>query len=338
MSKSVSKYSSSKFNNSHEFGHLSDTFHSFDPSVTDIGQKNRKMNSGRLSLFNTVNERRGSKRLSKCRRRSLVGVSIMDMKNIEESTKNKILEMKYHVQIEMGRKYGDTLLEQFLNSSTISKENNEINSNSDINRNNRNTNVNSNKAIEKNMTNKNNKKENKDGNNENLFIKFATKYFDKEQEKEYISKIERKIGFSSLSTFIYGKNINFTNLNDSVDSKDKKKEVGNKKRNTTFAETIFKLKKANKQKWNHSATIRAPENFKSFFQGKIKYFNEQFRKLTLKKIIWDSQEDDETDEEKEVPLFVINPESNFILYFDIIIFICILYTVFYTPIKLAMSN
>ena len=341
MFKSLLKYSPKKY----EMGYLSDSSHNFSSTSPDRKLKNRKINPGRISRFNTVHDHKQSntKKFSKNRRRSLIGLTIMDKKNIEEEIKNKILEMKYNIQMEIKQIYGDSLFEKFLNASTSNNEksensenngNNENNEKSENKENNENEkkNENFNKTIEKNILAKNDKEENNIIDNEFPIVKTKTKYFNKEQEKENINKIERKIGFDSL--------LNNTNLNrnNSLNTSKDKERSKDKNRNTIINQTPYKLKKTIKPKYNRSVTIRNPSNFNSFFLGKIKYFNENFRKLTLKNKVCDSQDDDETDEEQDVEFFVFSPESDFILYFDVIIFICILYSVFYTPLKLAKDN
>ena len=90
-------------------------------------------------------------------------------------------------------------------------------------------------------------------------------------------------------------------------------------------------------------TIMSLKNNIQFFNKltgnkKITDENKEKEKILLFPVTKFIRKDDETDEEQEIEFFVLNPESNFILYFDIIIFICILYSVFYTPLKLSMSN
>ena len=137
MSKLLSKFSTNQLNNpqKYEMRNNSGSFNNFnDNTTTDLKSKNTKIFTGRISRFNTAYEQNNTKRLSKCRRKSLIGLTIMDMKNIEEEIKNKILQMKYFIQIEMKQIYGDTLLEKFLKSSTVNKENTEISANKNENK------------------------------------------------------------------------------------------------------------------------------------------------------------------------------------------------------------
>ena len=270
MLRSLSKYSSGKLSISekYELGHLSGTFHNLGTNTSDQNQKNRKSNAGRHSLFNTIIDSKGSKKTSK--RRSLIGVTIMDMKNIEEAMKNRILEMRCHIQVQMDQIYGDTILDEFLNSNLSSNESNE-NYGNNINIVENESSI---KPFGKNMTSKSDKAENKDSNNENSLVKFENKSFDKEQEKENLNKIGYKYRFNS-STSIYKKNINL-NLSDSLNtSADKvKKKEKDKNVSTIITGTRYKFKKSNKNnKWNQSVTIKNPACFNSFFQGKTKYIN-----------------------------------------------------------------
>ena len=162
MSKSFCRISQNKSIDSPKFeiGYISDPYNS-GSSTPGLKLKSRKINARRISRFNSIYEQ-NSKRSTKKGRKSLIGITIMDMKNIEEEIKNKILIMKYYVQIEMRQVYGDTILDQFLNSSTTSNENSSNNSsNYENNANNENINENSFKSIKRYMTSKSDKKENK---------------------------------------------------------------------------------------------------------------------------------------------------------------------------------
>ena len=207
----------------------------FDQNSTDQKQKNSKINVGKISLFNTANRRRSSTKFTKVRRRSLIGLTLMDLKNIEEEIKNKIVIMKYYVEEEMKKVYGDTLLEKFLN--TTGNGNNE-NYKKNLSKNEY---ENFNKTTEKNITIKSDEEENEDSNNENPLLAFAAKYLDKKQQKENLSKIEHKTRFKSFPTNIYLNRDNSPKINT---NKEKEKEKNkDEKNNTIVVDTMFKLKK-----------------------------------------------------------------------------------------------
>ena len=90
-----------------------------------------------------------------------------------------------------------------------------------------------------------------------------------------------------------------------------------------------------KKKYNRSVSIRKSILISNLIYGKKKYKQEKFREFKRRKLIFDSHEDDESDEEQEVTGIVLDPELNVVLYFDILICVGTLYSVIISSIKLA---
>ena len=69
--------------------------------------------------------------------------------------------------------------------------------------------------------------------------------------------------------------------------------------------------------------------------SKLKNVRDKFRFLSRGRLVIDSFDESESDEEQEQSSFVINPETNIFLAYDFLIVLCVLFSLFYFPYELA---
>ena len=197
---------------------------------------------------------------------------------------------------------------------------------------------------------KKNKKSNKKiKGNEEISKRKSIEKFQKLNTFNYsnIKKINKKeeVNESDQSTIKFDDNV--VNSSSIIERKESNIPENNISKNN-LESSILPEKKISENKLNlkrKKTLSRKPSPNKNIIENvtisnknNINLFSEKFRLLTKKQLVYDSLDDEEIEDEEEINTCYIDPNSNFSLIFDSILFLMTIISLFEIPLFLAMNH
>ena len=174
------------------------------------------------------------------------------------------------------------------------------------------------------------------------------KHYVKEINNIIINNKKRKSNNSNKDVSIFSKNLN--KIDDFSQKKNKSSKniflaVDNNYNDKSINNSLCKIEsyKGSLEKENNNTLVKnslKPTNSSQIEEEIIKIIKiskeeKKYRKIERKKLIYDSIEEDESEEEEILEGVYISPDSDFIFSLDLIILICSLFCIIYLPIQLA---
>ena len=175
-------------------------------------------------------------------------------------------------------------------------------------------------------------------------------YFEKTKSEDMINGNKKSQIINNYT--IRSKSNNITvNANINSNNSDLKQSLIELKKNKTsndsdsLAEPVPKinqrimgLEKNNSNNKKETSKITTFEDLVDSNKIKNISFSEKFRVLTHKKMVYDSLDDDELEDEEEINILYLNPNSTFIIFFDSILLLFTFLSFIELPLYLAMNH